>query len=339
MVKNAGLQELNDTYLLTIAIPTYNRVDNLRITLPEVLKVIKNESIEIIVSDNCSTDTTEEYMKEMVRKHRFIKYYRNIENIGPDRNFLNCFNKASGEYVFLLGDDDLLLENGLTSLMEAIRMKPVFIHLNTSGIGKNMQGQTIIMPPRCVERGLLVYEDKNQLLIQMGIYITFLSSLVFRTEYVKMIEDKEKYIGTYFLQSHIVLRIMEHSGKYIFNTVNCCAATGNDKVYYDLFHVWGKQYGDLMFGTAIQSGFDKEVVEKVVHESFANNILDFVWYFRATCRNEKKWKRNDLWLYVNRFPDLKMRYRCAVMCPHFLIRIRILAIRAMNYLKRMIVKK
>ena len=91
-------------YALTIAIPTYNRLEKLKICLKRLMEQKKIEQIEIIVSDNASTDGTGEYMTELVKKAENIHYYRNTENVGPDKNFLNCFDKAVGEYVlyFLL---------------------------------------------------------------------------------------------------------------------------------------------------------------------------------------------------------------------------------------------
>lgn len=96
-------------YALTIAIPTYNRLEKLKICLKRLMEQKKIEQIEIIVSDNASSDGTGEYMTELVKKAENISYYRNTENVGPDKNFLNCFDKAMGEYVLLLGDDDFLL--------------------------------------------------------------------------------------------------------------------------------------------------------------------------------------------------------------------------------------
>ena len=81
-------------YALTIAIPTYNRLEKLKICLKRLMEQKKIEQIEIIVSDNASTDGTGEYMTELVKKTENIRYYRNTENVGPDKNFLNCFNRA-----------------------------------------------------------------------------------------------------------------------------------------------------------------------------------------------------------------------------------------------------
>lgn len=302
---------------LTIAIPTYNRLPKLKQTIARVLKITKGKPVEILISDNGSTDGTREYLQMLMQDR--VRVFFNEKNLGMDRNFLNCFNKAHGEYVMLLGDDDLLLEKGLCSILEAIEKKPVFIHTNSSGLGKDAQGQPMPTKPRRKEEGLLIYKDKNQFLQEVGVYITFVSSLVFRTEYVREIENKEQYIGTVLIQSHIALRTMEHEGIYIFDTVNCCAASGNRTVWYDLFYVWGKCFGDLMYKTAVQSGFDETVVDQVAHQAFANTILRFVWAFRWTSNAANQWDRSAIWLYVKRYPDLQRSFRWAMCCPRWLI--------------------
>ena len=103
---------------LTIAIPTYNRLQKLKRTLAQVLTLSEGKPVEVLVSDNGSTDGTREYLQSMSQAG--VRCYFNEENLGCDRNFLNCFDKANGEYVMLLGDDDLLLEKGLCSILEAI---------------------------------------------------------------------------------------------------------------------------------------------------------------------------------------------------------------------------
>ena len=302
---------------LTIAIPTYNRLSKLKQTLARVLEITEGKPVEVLISDNGSTDGTREYLQTIAKKQ--VHSFLGDKNMGMDWNFLNCFNKASGEYVMLLGDDDLLLEKGLCSILKAIEKKPVFIHVNTSGLIEDAKGQVKITAPRHQEEGFLVYQNRDQFLQEVGVYITFVSSLVFRTEYVREIQNKEQYIGTVFIQSHIALRTMEHEGSYIFDTVNCCAASGNKTVWYDLFYVWGKCFGDLMYKTAIQSGFDENVVDEITHRAFTDTVLGFVWYFRKTSKEANQWDKSAMWQYVQRYPDLWRSFRWAMDCPRWLI--------------------
>ena len=86
-----------DRPLLTIAIPTYNRSEYLKRSLENIITQILEvdnfgESIELVVSDNCSTDNTAEVIKNLSSKYSFIKYNKNDENFGSDKNFLKCLS-------------------------------------------------------------------------------------------------------------------------------------------------------------------------------------------------------------------------------------------------------
>ena len=76
--------------------------------------------VELIISDNCSTDETETTVRTLMEKGHRIKYVRNSVNIGPDANILQCFEAASGSYAWILGDDDVLLEGIISNLLHLL---------------------------------------------------------------------------------------------------------------------------------------------------------------------------------------------------------------------------
>lgn len=89
---------------VTIGIPTYNRADGY---LKEALACAMSqtyENIEIIVSDNCSTDNTAELVKKFNDSR--IRYFRQNQNITANDNFNFCLDQAKGDYFLLLHDDD-----------------------------------------------------------------------------------------------------------------------------------------------------------------------------------------------------------------------------------------
>ena len=67
------------------------------------------------MSDNCSTDQTEEVVRRLEASID-IRYQKNAENLGIPANFLNVVAMARGEFVWLLGDDDLLMPNALEKI-------------------------------------------------------------------------------------------------------------------------------------------------------------------------------------------------------------------------------
>ncbi len=128
MTHSRGNAYVANKLLLSIAIPTYNRNRFLQELLDSLLPQISPEMpIELIISDNCSTDETEAAVRDLMKKGHSINYLRNGVNIGPDANFLRCFEAASGSYVWILGDDDILLEGIISKLLYLLSSNNYFI--------------------------------------------------------------------------------------------------------------------------------------------------------------------------------------------------------------------
>ena len=97
---------MKKNYKLEILIPTYNRVKDLEKNL-KILKdyIIKNKflsEIRIIISDNNSTDSTEKMILELKKDevlNKLIKYNKQIENIGLEKNALDILSKSEAEYI------------------------------------------------------------------------------------------------------------------------------------------------------------------------------------------------------------------------------------------------
>ena len=108
----------NRNPLVSIGIPTYNRAEN---NLSKVIERALGQTyrnVEVIVSDNCSSDRTPELMQSI--KDTRLRYIRQDSNIGPNNNFNACLSQARGEYFLLFHDDDMidvnLIETCISSL-------------------------------------------------------------------------------------------------------------------------------------------------------------------------------------------------------------------------------
>jgi glycosyltransferase involved in cell wall biosynthesis len=91
--------------LVTIGIPTYNRADYLQQALRSALDQTY-PNLEIIVSDNCSTDATAAVVAGFADPR--IRRFRQPTNIGGQNNVNFCLSQAWGAYFLLLHDDDLI---------------------------------------------------------------------------------------------------------------------------------------------------------------------------------------------------------------------------------------
>lgn len=110
---------------LSICIPTYNRAKNLENCLNSIIICKKNCDLifQICISDNNSTDETQEIIQK-AQLSIDIKYHRNSENLGIPRNFLNVVSMADGDFIWLIGDDDLLLPYTIPKLYGLINNHP-----------------------------------------------------------------------------------------------------------------------------------------------------------------------------------------------------------------------
>jgi len=91
--------------LVSIGIPTYNRAALLRRSIEAALNQ-DCDNIEVIVTDNASTDETQSICKLYCDQDARLKYIRQTTNRGPTENFTAAMKAASGEYFMWLGDDD-----------------------------------------------------------------------------------------------------------------------------------------------------------------------------------------------------------------------------------------
>ena len=112
--------------LLTISIPTYNRAQVLDRQLTWLASEILGyeDDCEIIISDNCSTDKTQEILEKWrsaLAPRISFTYHSNEENIGEMANIVSCLRKATGKFVWSLGDDDSVQNGTVGYLLSKIQ--------------------------------------------------------------------------------------------------------------------------------------------------------------------------------------------------------------------------
>jgi len=107
--------------LITIGIPTYNRSAWLQQSIASCLQQTYR-NIEVVVSDNASTDDTAEMIQRLTDPR--IRYVRHENPLPPYVNWNTCWQHARGEYMTYLSDDDLLDQTFLETLLEEVLRHP-----------------------------------------------------------------------------------------------------------------------------------------------------------------------------------------------------------------------
>lgn len=120
---------------LGIVLPTYNRcqyakegVENL---LPQLLN--NRENVCLLITDNASSDDTEKLLRPYSEKYpEIIEYVRQKNNIGPHANFYYGIKYLNTDYIYLLGDDDLVSPYFVLTILHLLETYPDvgMIHFN-----------------------------------------------------------------------------------------------------------------------------------------------------------------------------------------------------------------
>ena len=102
---------------LSVIIPTFNRRDRLKKSLSNYTKE-KINSVEFLVIDNCSDDDTEDLVHLMIKEDNRIKYFKNPQNLGYNRNLFRGYLEANSNWICILQDDDTIEKGFLSELVE-----------------------------------------------------------------------------------------------------------------------------------------------------------------------------------------------------------------------------
>jgi len=109
--------------LVGVGIPTYNRAGLLERAADSVLKQTHG-NLQLLISDNASSDGTEAYCRELASRDPRVRYLRSASNRGPTANFNTLFERLGGEYAMVLSDDDWLEEGYLEACLDELLRRP-----------------------------------------------------------------------------------------------------------------------------------------------------------------------------------------------------------------------
>lgn len=182
--------------LLTIVIPTHNRSKflskSLNILLPQI--ELYKEAVDLLVSDNCSDDDTREVV--MGFKNRFtdcLIYNCNDKDEGYLFNFNIGVHLSNSEYIYLLGDDDIVPDGFVSSLLEIIQKNEEvgLFHINYLQFSNRLSKLKLFYSQKSFGKINEKY-DFRDFLTEFYDGPTFMSSLVFKKDIWLKGENKYK---------------------------------------------------------------------------------------------------------------------------------------------------
>ncbi|MFN6514446.1 MAG: glycosyltransferase family 2 protein [Nostoc sp. CreGUA01] len=185
--------------LLTIAIPTYNRAELLDKQLAWLAQAIKGfeNDCEILVSDNCSTDNTQEVIQkwQTILSSITFKSNKNPKNLGVVKNIMYCLNSATTKYVWTIGDDDPIQNRAVAYVINKLRGHEDLSLLFLNFSGRNQITGEPVHPPTIVGNRWFDIDSEDGNGNGKAIFehcfsksvgaVIFLTATVYRTDLVK----------------------------------------------------------------------------------------------------------------------------------------------------------
>ena len=117
------MDNIQNTPLVSIGLPVYNGERFLKRALDSLLAQ-DFQNLELILSDNASTDDTSMICEEYASKDARIRYVRNATNLGALKNFNQVLDLARGTYFMWAAYDDLWEPDFISSLVNLLEANP-----------------------------------------------------------------------------------------------------------------------------------------------------------------------------------------------------------------------
>ncbi|MDD4929265.1 MAG: glycosyltransferase family 2 protein [Gallionella sp.] len=235
--------------LLTIAIPTYNRANFLDLCLKRIGEEVDSLSadqcklVKLYVSNNASTDnTTEIISRYKLKAAGEFEVVNNPENIGGERNVAQCYTAATTPYVWVLGDDDLVLPNKLCRVLDSlIRQDIDILYVN----GYSYSDDYLDEPSRGKgNSGIEVSSSALEFVRRTHVMLTFITALVVRTG-VKVELVSEVVKGSNLPQLGWILPLVRDGKKFVILRDRVYAAKIGNSGGYGAINVFGRNFSNI----------------------------------------------------------------------------------------------
>ena len=140
---------------VSVVMCTYNGEVFLREQLDSI--VTQTHPIhELIIQDDCSTDHTAEIVTEYAQRYPYIRFHRNTQNLGFNRNFQDALSKATGDFVAIADQDDIWYPEKIQKQAETIGGHDICISAYHTGSTYRTDGSMQTVTP-CYELSYLLF--------------------------------------------------------------------------------------------------------------------------------------------------------------------------------------
>ena len=189
---------------LSICLATYNRGKFIGETLDTILNQMQ-PGVELVVVDGASPDNTPEVMAQYLLRYPEIRYYRESENSGIDKDYDKAVGYARGEFCWLMTDDDLLHPNAVARILAALEddadLVVVNVEVKNADFSKTLEAALIKLPS---DRKFGA-RDNEEFFQKTAQCLSFIGCVIIRRD-LWLFRNREVYYGTLFIHVGVIFQ-------------------------------------------------------------------------------------------------------------------------------------
>jgi abequosyltransferase len=268
--------------LLTIAIPTYNRVEALRLLLDTLQGEVAGLDgvVQVMVSDNASTDSTPQMLAAISARWPSLVVRSNARNIGPEANFCECLDHIDSRYFWLLGDDDMP-KAGVIRRISALlaSQSPDLLYMQSEWVN----------PLTGPQQGSLVAElqceslSRVEFARRVHVWCTFISGMVVNRETLSAtlaLNDGalRQHSGTSLVQLGWVFPLLRSGSRFLFVSDQCVLATKDNTGGYALITVFGSNFARIAREVFRDQ---RRIADLLIDRTMSRYLPGLIWGARA----------------------------------------------------------
>jgi abequosyltransferase len=303
--------------LLTIAIPTFNRSDNLNHLLNLLNQELKeyNDQVTVLVSNNNSSDNTINVLNKFKLNWPELEVINHCDNIGPDLNFSYCYDICRTEYFWLLGDDDLPTKGAIGILLKLIsENNSSIIYINSCWKNNIYNNNKSIKKIK-----YSIINDKSEFASNVNVWMGYISGCIIN-KYNLENNDKsfnsKKYIGTNLSQLSWVLSSLKFGNRFIIIKSKLIFATRNNTGGYSAIDIFGINFPKILKEEFNDS--NKLLIDIILSKMLLNFYTSLTWKIVNDKSNKNNFLKSHDWLLVNKNLDKYVEFNLLTKPAYFL---------------------
>jgi glycosyltransferase involved in cell wall biosynthesis len=194
---------------ISLCIPQYNRIRYLLKNL-SIIALQTFPDIEVVISDDASTDNTEEELKMIAATYKYpLVYYRHTVNVGYDANLRKSLELATGDYCIMMGNDDTLnAPEGIQQLVDFLEENGL-PELGFCNYTEDKNPNEIMARAFCTQ----VIGSGEAIALKYYRSFSYVAGIIIRKDVFDQV-NTNKADGSVFVQMYFAARIITGGGRF-----------------------------------------------------------------------------------------------------------------------------